>query len=123
MQYISQLLQSPVGPTTVHFWGPMANWALVVAGVADSKKPANQISLNMTATLMLYSFLFMRFAWRIQPRNLLLLSCHTFNAGVQGYQLHRRIKYDMAQKQLEYPDEELRSRIPLLKGGLEDRQS
>ena len=95
MGYLLTLLQSPVGPTTVHFWGPAANWALVYAGLADSNKPPEQISRNMTATLLLYSILFMRFAWRVQPRNYFLFSCHTFNSIVQAYLLQKRVKHDL----------------------------
>ena len=33
------LLNSPVGPKTTHFWGPVANWGFVLAGILDSNKP------------------------------------------------------------------------------------
>ena len=39
--------------------------------------------------MCLYSALFMRFAWRVQPRNYLLFSCHASNEAVQLYQLSR----------------------------------
>ena len=58
-------LNSPVGPKTVHFWGPAANWGLVLAGILDANKPPEMISENMTATLFIYSCLFMRFAWKV----------------------------------------------------------
>ena len=95
MAYIASLLKSPVGPTTVHFWGPACNWALVFAGLADANSPPEKISRNMTTTLLLYSLMFMRFAWRVQPRNYLLLSCHTFNAVVQTYLLQKRVRYEL----------------------------
>jgi len=38
---------------------------------------------------VVYSGLFMRFAWRVQPRNYILLACHTANANVQAYNLSR----------------------------------
>ncbi|GJN16267.1 hypothetical protein PR202_gb03313 [Eleusine coracana subsp. coracana] len=41
-------LNSPVGPKTTHFWGPVSNWGLVLASVADTKKPPEMISGNMT---------------------------------------------------------------------------
>ena len=47
------------------------------------------ISGPMTGALVVYSGLFMRFAWRVQPRNYILLACHTANANVQGYNLQR----------------------------------
>ncbi|EFJ29983.1 hypothetical protein SELMODRAFT_39191, partial [Selaginella moellendorffii] len=49
-------LNSPVRPKSTHFWGPVANWGFVV-----------------------YSLLFMRFAWMVQPRIYLLFLCHAAN--------------------------------------------
>ncbi|GAB2223671.1 hypothetical protein Droror1_Dr00004409 [Drosera rotundifolia] len=82
-------LNSPVGPKTVHFWGPVANWGFVASGLADMKKPPELISGNMTTVMCIYSALFMRFAWVVQPRNYLLLACHVSNECVQLYQLSR----------------------------------
>ena len=73
-------LNSPVGPKTSHFWGPVANWGFVGAGIADSNKPPEQISSRMTITLFFYSCLFMRFAYKVTPRNYLLFACHFSNA-------------------------------------------
>mmetsp|Transcript_14063 Transcript_14063/g.30459 ORF Transcript_14063/g.30459 Transcript_14063/m.30459 type:complete len:112 (+) Transcript_14063:118-453(+) len=80
---------SPTGPKTTHFWGPVANWGFVLAGLADMQKPPEVISPNMTGTMCVYSCLFMRFAWMVQPRNYLLLACHASNETVQLYQLSR----------------------------------
>jgi len=80
---------SPTGPKTTHFWGPVANWGFVVAGLADMKKPAENISPNMTGVMCVYSLLFMRFAWVVKPRNYLLLACHACNEAVQQYQFFR----------------------------------
>ena len=44
-------LNSPVGPKTVHFWGPAANWGLVLAAMMDMAKPADQISLKVRTQL------------------------------------------------------------------------
>ncbi|OMO84025.1 hypothetical protein CCACVL1_11040 [Corchorus capsularis] len=82
-------LNSPVGPKTTHFWGPVANWGFVIAGLVDMKKPPEMISGNMTSAMCVYSALFMRFAWMVQPRNYLLLACHASNETVQLYQLSR----------------------------------
>ena len=38
---------------------------------------------------ILYSGLFVRFAWAVQPRNYILASCHTANVLAQGNQLRR----------------------------------
>jgi hypothetical protein len=92
-------INSPVGPKTVHFWGPLANWGLVGAGMLDFKtKPAESISKRMTMTLFFYSCFFMRFAWMVKPRNLMLLSCHLCNSSMQAALLHKRYKYDQSVK-------------------------
>lgn len=49
----------------------------------------------MTFALLCYSGIFMRFAWVIIPRNLLMLSMHVANSGVQGYHLTRKINYEL----------------------------
>merc|ERR1711920_260437 len=85
-------LNSPTGPKTTHFWGPVANWGFVVAGLSDMNKPAEQISGKMTGVLCVYSLLFMQFALQVQPRNLMLFSCHASNEAVQLYQLNRWYK-------------------------------
>jgi len=74
---------SPTGPKTTHFWGPVANWGFVGAGLADANKPAEKISGNMTGAMCVYSLLFMRFALAIQPKNYLLFACHACNECVQ----------------------------------------
>ena len=44
------------------------------------------------AVMCVYSALFMRFAWMVQPRNYHLLVCHASNETVQLYQLSRWVK-------------------------------
>jgi hypothetical protein len=83
-------VNSPVGPKTVHFWGPAANWGLVLAGILDANKPPEKISGRMTTVLFFYSCMFMRFALRVKPQNLLLFSCHFSNATCQAYLLYRK---------------------------------
>ncbi|WPT17591.1 Mitochondrial pyruvate carrier 1 [Picochlorum sp. SENEW3] len=86
-------ISSPTGPKTTHFWGPVANWGFVVAGIADSSKPAEMISPNMTAAMCVYSLLFMRFAWMIEPRNYILFACHASNEAVQMNQMRRYVEF------------------------------
>jgi mitochondrial pyruvate carrier 1 len=69
--------------SSTHFWGPVANWGLPIAAIADTKKSPEFISGNMTVALSMYSILFMRFAWAVQPRNYLLFACHFVNEGAQ----------------------------------------
>jgi len=62
---LKAFINSPVGPKTTHFWGPVANWGFVLSGILDANKPPEQISKRMTITLLLYSCVFMRFALRV----------------------------------------------------------
>jgi len=48
--------------------------------------------------LAVYSLLFMRFAWMVQPRNYLLLACHASNEVAQCVQLGRKLRYDWSVK-------------------------
>ncbi|KAE9447973.1 hypothetical protein C3L33_20138, partial [Rhododendron williamsianum] len=59
MAAFRSFLNSPVGPKTTHFWGPVANWGFVIAGLVDMKKPPEMISGNMTGAMCIYSALFM----------------------------------------------------------------
>ncbi|TYH99565.1 hypothetical protein ES332_A11G075200v1 [Gossypium tomentosum] len=92
MEVLRAFVNSPIGPKTTHFWGPVFNWSLPIAAFLDTKKPPEVISGNMTAVMCGYSALFMRFAWVVQPRNLHLLVCHACNETVQLYQLSCWIK-------------------------------
>jgi len=78
---------------STHFWGPVANWGIPLAAIADIKKDPKYISGNMTLALCAYSLLFMRFAIRVQPRNLLLFSCHLTNEVAQCIQGYRYLNY------------------------------
>lgn len=74
---------------STHFWGPVANWGIPVAAIADTQTTPEKISGKMTSVLCFYSAIFMRFAWKVQPRNLLLLGVHAVNEGAQITQLIR----------------------------------
>ncbi|EPQ60651.1 UPF0041-domain-containing protein [Gloeophyllum trabeum ATCC 11539] len=78
---------------STHFWGPVANWGLPLAAIADLKKDEEVISGPMTTALACYSMVFMRFAWRVQPRNYLLFACHATNATAQSVQGARFVNY------------------------------
>uniref|UniRef100_A0A7S2RP81 Mitochondrial pyruvate carrier n=1 Tax=Rhizochromulina marina TaxID=1034831 RepID=A0A7S2RP81_9STRA len=91
-----RFIRSETGPMTTHFWGPVANWGIVLSAAYDSYyKGPEIISLPMTGTMIVYSGLFMRFAWAVQPRNYLLLACHTFNVTAQSNQLRRALEYKL----------------------------
>lgn len=82
----------------------MANWGFVLAGIADTQKPPEAISGNMTGVLCVYSLLFMRFAWMVQPRNYLLLACHACNEVVQANNLRRHLQWRMYQSEKDKND-------------------
>jgi len=79
---------------STHFWGPVANWGIPLAALADIKKDPEIISGKMTVALTCYSAVFMRFAWMVQPRNLLLFACHFTNECAQLTQLGRFINFE-----------------------------
>jgi len=79
---------------STHFWGPVANWGLPIAALSDIvNKDEEVISGVMSPTLGFYSLIFMRFAWRVQPRNYLLFACHATNATAQTIQEIRWFNY------------------------------
>mmetsp|Transcript_8458 Transcript_8458/g.8992 ORF Transcript_8458/g.8992 Transcript_8458/m.8992 type:complete len:246 (+) Transcript_8458:99-836(+) len=94
---IANLTHPEHGWKTTHFWGPVANWGLVGAAVYDASfKGPEIIDMKMTGVMIGYSSLFMRFAWRVDPRNYLLFACHTFNVAAQVNQLRRAFEYKLA---------------------------
>lgn len=64
---------------------------------ARYKTEPNKYYCLVTA-LCLYSMIFMRFAWKVQPRNLLLFACHFTNEAAQLTQGYRFIDYNYLQK-------------------------
>jgi len=89
-------LSSATGPMTTHFWGPVANWGLSLSAIYDaSTKGPEIINERMSATQVVYSGLFVRFAWCVQPRNYILFTCHTANVAAQTNQLRRWADYKL----------------------------
>nr|XP_032832479.1 mitochondrial pyruvate carrier 1 [Petromyzon marinus] len=80
---------------STHFWGPVVNWGLPLAAINDMKKSPEIISGRMTFALCLYSLLFMRFAYKVQPRNWLLFACHLTNESCQLIQGGRLVQHNM----------------------------
>ncbi|KAE8601922.1 hypothetical protein XENTR_v10013833 [Xenopus tropicalis] len=84
---------------STHFWGPVANWGLPIAAINDMNKSPDIISGRMTFALTCYSLMFMRFAYKVQPRNWLLFACHFTNECAQLIQGGRLIKHKLSQKE------------------------
>lgn len=82
---------------SAEFWGGLgaiAGWGMSGAAIYDASQQGPEvISLTMTPVLMVYSTLFARWAWVVQPRNLLLMWCHITNVGAQTNQLRRALEY------------------------------
>uniref|UniRef100_A0A914HMU2 Mitochondrial pyruvate carrier n=1 Tax=Globodera rostochiensis TaxID=31243 RepID=A0A914HMU2_GLORO len=78
---------------STHFWGPVTNWLIPAAAICDFRKDPEMISGPMSCALTIYSSVFMRFAWKVQPRNMLLLACHLTNFGAQVFQIGRFSNY------------------------------
>ncbi|KAL9891843.1 mitochondrial pyruvate carrier 1-like [Glossina fuscipes] len=81
---------------STHFWGPVANWGIPLAAIADIRSDPKYISGKMTLALTVYSGVFMRFALKVKPKNMLLFACHVTNATVQTIQGVRYIKYQFS---------------------------
>uniref|UniRef100_A0A1D5QF59 Mitochondrial pyruvate carrier n=1 Tax=Macaca mulatta TaxID=9544 RepID=A0A1D5QF59_MACMU len=79
--------------SSTHFWGPVFDWGLPLAAFKDMKASLEIISGRMTTAFILYSAIFMRFAYRVQPRNLLLMTCHCTNVMAQSVQASRYLLY------------------------------
>ncbi|KAJ8984728.1 hypothetical protein NQ317_004992 [Molorchus minor] len=62
---------------STHFWGPIANWGIPLAALADINKDPKYISSKMT------------------------VACHFTNEGAQLVQLGRCIKYNYVDKKEE----------------------
>lgn len=51
------------------------------------------LTMYLFSALCLYSAMFMRFALKVQPRNLLLFGCHFVNEGAQLTQGYRFLSH------------------------------
>ncbi|CAH3121660.1 unnamed protein product [Pocillopora meandrina] len=89
----SLLSSCEVQGKAIFFYQMFANWGLPLAAMSDMKRDPEYISGKMTTALCIYSMLFMRFAWKVQPRNMLLFACHFSNEVCQLVQLGRFTKY------------------------------
>ncbi|VDP98619.1 unnamed protein product [Trichobilharzia regenti] len=63
-----------------------------LAALGDLKNNPEKISGKMTTALIFYSAAFMRFAYLVQPRNMLLFACHFTNEIAQSVQLLKYMK-------------------------------
>ncbi|KAK6343978.1 pyruvate transporter mpc1 [Orbilia brochopaga] len=78
---------------STHFWGPVSNFGIPMAAIADFKKDPELISGNMTGALVVYSAVFMRYSMAVTPKNYLLFACHFINEASQLTQGYRYLQY------------------------------
>ncbi|KAK0657097.1 hypothetical protein B0T16DRAFT_425445 [Cercophora newfieldiana] len=78
---------------STHFWGPVSNFGIPVAAVADTQKSPDLISGKMTLALTIYSATFMRYSLAVTPKNYLLFACHFINEGAQLTQGYRFLQW------------------------------
>lgn len=81
------------------FWGglgALAGWGMSGAAIYDATQQGPEvISMTMTPVLIVYSTLFARWAWVVQPRNMLLCGCHVTNVAAQLNQFKRALEHKM----------------------------
>jgi len=93
---------------STHFWGPVSNFGIPIAAIADLKKDPELISGPMTTSLILYSLVFMRYATQVRPWNPLLFGCQFVNECAQLAQGYRYVDYHYfggEKKAVEAPEE------------------
>ncbi|KAK0754251.1 hypothetical protein B0T18DRAFT_33573 [Schizothecium vesticola] len=78
---------------STHFWGPVSNFGIPLAAVADTQKSPELISGKMTFALTIYSATFMRYSLAVQPKNYLLFGCHLINEVSQLTQGYRYVDW------------------------------
>eukprot|EP00455_Lapot_gusevi_P048262 TRINITY_DN663_c0_g1_i4.p2 TRINITY_DN663_c0_g1~~TRINITY_DN663_c0_g1_i4.p2 ORF type:complete len:130 (+),score=30.92 TRINITY_DN663_c0_g1_i4:88-477(+) len=86
---VHKVLAHEAGPFTIFFWAPAWKWGLVFAGIADLKRPIENLSVPQNTALALTGLIWSRYALVISPVNYNLLSVNLFVAATGIYQLHR----------------------------------
>jgi len=90
----------PAGPKTVFFWAPAFKWSLVIAGLGDLSRPASQLSIPQSASLLATGLIWSRYSLVIIPKNYSLFSVNVFVALTSAIQLTRAYNYAREQKKL-----------------------
>ncbi|KAL7039450.1 hypothetical protein ACKWTF_009912 [Chironomus riparius] len=80
-------------PTAVFKWG------LVLAGVKDITRPADQLSIGQSASLAATGLIWSRYSLVIIPKNYGLFSVNVFVALTQIFQLYRAYAFQKAIKE------------------------
>lgn len=85
--------------SSAQFWGgagALAGWGMTGAAIWDANQNGPEIiSMKMTGVMIIYSSLFARWAWVVQPRNVLLSACHVSNVIAQANQMRRAVNHQI----------------------------
>lgn len=92
-QRFQAMWQHPAGPKTIFFWAPAFKWSLVIAGISDLRRPAEDVSIPQTTALAATGLIWSRYSLVITPKNYSLFSVNVFVALTQCFQLYRAINY------------------------------
>jgi mitochondrial pyruvate carrier 2 len=79
----------PAGPKTIHFWAPLFKWGLVVAGLGDLNRPAENLSIAQSSALATTGLIWSRYSTQIIPVNYSLLAVNICVSATGFYQLAR----------------------------------
>jgi len=76
--------------------GAIANWSIPVTAILSilAHSDPSTINTNLTAILIGYSGLFLRWSVAIRPANYPLFACHLTNIAAQSWQLYRALTYN-----------------------------
>ncbi|KAL7750653.1 hypothetical protein RI367_003995 [Sorochytrium milnesiophthora] len=85
----NRFLNHPAGPKTIHFWAPAGKWFLVIAGLADLKRPADQLSPTQAGALTATGLIWARYSTQIIPVNYSLMAVNLFVGATGMFQLYR----------------------------------
>mmetsp|Transcript_17092 Transcript_17092/g.28120 ORF Transcript_17092/g.28120 Transcript_17092/m.28120 type:complete len:144 (-) Transcript_17092:139-570(-) len=84
-------MDHPAGPKTIFFWAPAMKWCLVIAGLADLKRPVEKISLPQSLALASTGVIWARYSTQIIPVNYNLLAVNIFVGATGIYQVFRKL--------------------------------
>ncbi|SAM09686.1 hypothetical protein [Absidia glauca] len=93
---MQRFINSPAGPKTIHFWAPAMKWALVIAGIGDLGRPAENLSLAQNGSLVATGLIWTRYSTVIIPKNWPLFAVNVFVAGTGLMQVCRIMNYRMS---------------------------
>ncbi|KAG6037843.1 hypothetical protein E4U41_004665 [Claviceps citrina] len=96
--WFKRMWESEVGVKTVHFWAPVMKWALVIAGISDFARPAENLSFTQNFALTCTGLIWTRWCLIIRPKNYLLAAVNFFLGLVGVVQVSRILMHDAAKK-------------------------